>query len=70
MTETLIGIVFFVNTVVIVLAQLPIASLSEGHRRMRARRSSACSGRAAGSLVPLAGVDDRSGGELVLPWRS
>ena len=34
-TETTIGAIFFVNTVVIVLAQLPIAKLSEGHRRMR-----------------------------------
>jgi MFS family permease len=34
-SETAIGVIFFVNTVVIVLAQLPIAKLSEGHRRMR-----------------------------------
>jgi MFS family permease len=34
-SEQAIGIIFFVNTVVIVLAQLPIAKLSEGHRRMR-----------------------------------
>jgi MFS family permease len=34
-TEHAIGAIFFVNTVVIVLAQLPIAKLSEGHRRMR-----------------------------------
>ena len=34
-SETAIGTIFFVNTVVIVLAQLPIAKLSEGHRRMR-----------------------------------
>jgi MFS family permease len=33
--ENAIGVIFFVNTVVIVLAQLPIAKLSEGHRRMR-----------------------------------
>jgi MFS family permease len=33
--EHAIGLIFFVNTVVIVLAQLPIAKLSEGHRRMR-----------------------------------
>jgi MFS family permease len=33
--EQAIGLIFFVNTVVIVLAQLPIAKLSEGHRRMR-----------------------------------
>ncbi len=35
-SETSIGVIFFVNTVVIVLAQLPITKLSEGHRRMRA----------------------------------
>lgn len=34
-TENAIGVIFFVNTVVIVLTQLPIAKLSEGHRRMR-----------------------------------
>jgi MFS family permease len=34
-SEEAIGLIFFVNTVVIVLAQLPIAKLSEGHRRMR-----------------------------------
>ena len=34
-SESAIGIIFFVNTVVIVFAQLPIAKLSEGHRRMR-----------------------------------
>jgi MFS family permease len=35
-SETAIGVIFFVNTIVIVLAQLPITKLSEGHRRMRA----------------------------------
>ena len=34
-SETAIGLIFFVNTLVIVVAQLPIAKLSEGHRRMR-----------------------------------
>jgi MFS family permease len=34
-SESAIGAIFFVNTVVIVLTQLPIAKLSEGHRRMR-----------------------------------
>jgi MFS family permease len=34
--ESAIGVIFFVNTVVIVVAQLPITKLSEGHRRMRA----------------------------------
>ena len=34
-TENAIGVIFFVNTVVIVLTQLPVAKLSERHRRMR-----------------------------------
>ena len=34
-SESAIGVIFFVNTVVIVVAQLPIAKVSEGHRRMR-----------------------------------
>jgi MFS family permease len=34
--ESGIGIIFFVNTVVIVLAQLPLAKALEGRRRMRA----------------------------------
>jgi MFS family permease len=34
-SESSIGVIFFVNTVVIVVTQLPIAKLSEGHRRMR-----------------------------------
>jgi MFS family permease len=35
-TETAIGVVFFVNTIVIVLAQLPLSRWMEGRRRMRA----------------------------------
>lgn len=35
-SETAIGIVFFVNTLVIVLAQLPVSKALEGRRRMRA----------------------------------
>jgi len=35
-TESAIGLIFFVNTVVIVLAQLPLVKLLEGRRRMRA----------------------------------
>ena len=36
MSERAIGVIFFVNTLVIVLAQLPVAKLLEGRRRMRA----------------------------------
>jgi MFS family permease len=35
-SETAIGVVFLVNTLVIVLAQLPVAKALEGRRRMRA----------------------------------
>jgi MFS family permease len=34
--EQLIGILWMINSLVVVLAQLPVAKLSEGHRRMRA----------------------------------
>ena len=40
-SESGIGIVFFVNTVMIVLAQLPLAKALEGRRRMRALALSA-----------------------------
>ena len=36
MSEKAIGLIFFVNTLVIVLAQLPMAKLLEGRRRMKA----------------------------------
>ena len=35
-TEREIGVIFFINTLLIVLAQVPIAKALEGHRRMRA----------------------------------
>jgi MFS family permease len=35
-SETAIGLIFFVNTLVIVVAQLPITRLTAGYRRMRA----------------------------------
>jgi len=35
-TEKAIGLIFFANTLVIVLAQLPVSKLLEGRRRMRA----------------------------------
>jgi predicted MFS family arabinose efflux permease len=35
-SEKAIGLIFFVNTIVVVLAQLPVAKLLEGRRRMRA----------------------------------
>ena len=54
-TETMIGIVFFVNTVVIVLAQLPVTKLSEGHRRMRTLALLGVLWAGCWVLVPLAG---------------
>ena len=55
MTETMIGIVFFVNTVVIVLAQLPVTKLTEGHRRMRTLGLLGVLWAGCWVLVPLAG---------------
>ena len=55
-TETMIGLVFFVNTVVIVLAQLPVTKLSEGHRRMRTLALLGVLWAGCWMLVPLAGV--------------
>jgi MFS family permease len=54
-TETMIGVVFFVNTVVIVLAQLPVTKLSEGHRRMRTLALLGVLWAGCWVLVPLAG---------------
>ena len=54
-TETMIGLVFFVNTVVIVLAQLPVTKLSEGHRRMRTLALLGVLWAGCWMLVPLAG---------------
>jgi MFS family permease len=54
--EAAIGVVFLINTIVIVLAQLPIAKLSEGHRRMRTLALLGAVWAAAWLLVPLAGL--------------
>ena len=51
----MIGIVFFANTLVIVLAQLPIAHARRGRRRMPTLALLGSSGRGAWVLVPLAG---------------
>ena len=55
-TETMIGLIFFVNTVVIVLAQLPVTRASEGHRRMRILALLGLLWAGCWLLVPLAGV--------------
>jgi MFS family permease len=54
--ESAIGVVFLINTIVIVLAQLPIAKLSEGHRRMRTLAALGAIWAVSWLLVPLAGL--------------
>ncbi len=55
-TERGIGVLFFLNTLVIVLAQLPMARLLEGHRRMRTLALLGVVWAAALLIVPVAGV--------------
>jgi MFS family permease len=55
LTETQIGLLFFVNTVVIVLAQLPVARFARGRRRMPALSLLGGLWAAAWVIVPLAG---------------
>lgn len=54
--ERAIGLVFFVNTVVIVLAQLPIARLTQGRRRMRVLALVGVVWAGAWLLVPVVGL--------------
>jgi MFS family permease len=54
LSETAIGLLFFVNTVVIVLAQLPIARLARGRRRMPTLALFGLLWSGAWLLVPLA----------------
>jgi len=55
LSETQIGLLFFVNTVVIVLAQLPIARLARGRRRMPALALLGALWATAWAIVPMAG---------------
>ena len=55
-TETMIGLIFFVNTVVIVLAQLPVTRASEGRRRMRILAVLGALWAGCWLVVPLAGL--------------
>jgi predicted MFS family arabinose efflux permease len=64
--EQAIGLVFFVNTVVIVLAQLPIAKLAEGHRRMRVLALLGVVWAASWLLVPVAGLAFEAASAAVL----
>jgi len=65
-TETQIGIVFFVNTVVIVLAQLPIARLAQGRRRMPTLALLGLLWAAAWLVVPIAGSETAGTAAAVL----
>ncbi len=55
-TERGIGLIFFVNTLVIVIAQLPIAKLSRGRRRMLTLVLLGVVWAAAWALVPVSGL--------------
>jgi len=54
-TEGQIGVIFFANTLLIVLAQLPVAKLLEGRRRMKALAFMALLWAASWLLVGVAG---------------
>jgi predicted MFS family arabinose efflux permease len=55
-TETALGFVFLVNTLVIVVAQLPVAQAARGHRRMRTLALLGVVWAASTLLVPIAGL--------------
>ncbi|HEX2496259.1 MAG TPA: MFS transporter [Gaiellaceae bacterium] len=55
LTERGIGVLFFLNTLIIVLAQLPVTRLLEGHRRMRTLGLLGVVWASALLLVPFAG---------------
>ncbi len=55
-TEKGIGLLFFLNTLVIVLSQLPMARLLEGHRRMRTLAVLGVVWAVGLALVPIAGA--------------
>jgi MFS family permease len=55
-TEKGIGLLFFLNTLVIVLSQLPMARLLEGHRRMRTLAVLGVVWAVGLAIVPIAGV--------------
>ena len=56
MTESQIGFLFFINTLVIVALQLPITKLSEGRRRMAGLALVGVFWAAAWVLVPISGL--------------
>jgi MFS family permease len=65
-SETTIGAIFFVNTAVIVLAQLPIARALAGTRRMPTLAALGVVWAAAWALVPVAALVGRDAAILVL----
>jgi MFS family permease len=66
LSETGIGVLFLVNTAVIILAQLPIARLARGRRRMPALALFGVLWGAAWLLVPIAGAASTTTAMLVL----
>lgn len=66
LSETQIGVLFFVNTVVIVLAQLPIARLARGRRRMPAIALFGLLWASAWIVVPVAGGASEQAALLLL----
>jgi MFS family permease len=65
-TETQIGLVFLVNTVVIVLLQLPMARFAQGRRRMPALGVLGLLWAAAWLTVPIAGSKTAAAATLLL----
>ncbi|HLF68993.1 MAG TPA: MFS transporter [Gaiellaceae bacterium] len=65
-SENLIGLVFFLNTLVIVLAQLPIARLARGKRRMPMLGLLGLLWALAWLVVPVAGTQTAGAAALVL----
>ncbi len=55
-SERMIGLIFLVNSLVVVFAQLPVAKLLEGHRRMPALAALGVLWTLAWLLFPIAGV--------------
>jgi MFS family permease len=66
LSETQIGFLFLVNTTVILLAQLPIARLARGRRRMPTLALFGVLWAGAWLLVPIAGASSTTGAMLLL----
>ncbi len=64
-SETQIGLVFLVNTIVIVLLQLPIARLAQGRRRMPALGLLGLLWAGAWLIVPIAGSETAAAATLL-----